>query len=102
MIIPIRCFSCGKPVGHLWESFKERAEKGEEKKKVMDELGLAHDYLISHEETRIPEKLKDKTQRLRQNAPQIRQQIQASIPTYLSRMAENERHFARLVQQNFI
>lgn len=40
MIIPIRCYSCGKPVAHLWEQFKERAEKGEDKKKVLDELGL--------------------------------------------------------------
>ena len=40
MIIPIRCFSCGKPVGHLWEPFKERVEKGENPKKVMDDLGL--------------------------------------------------------------
>jgi DNA-directed RNA polymerase subunit N len=40
MIIPIRCVSCGKPVGHLWETYKERIEKGEEKKKAMDALGL--------------------------------------------------------------
>tara|TARA_Y100000310_G_C20540990_1_gene743280 strand:+ start:376 stop:573 length:198 start_codon:yes stop_codon:yes gene_type:complete len=40
MIIPIRCFSCGKPVGHLWEEFKELTEKGEEAKKTMDKLGL--------------------------------------------------------------
>lgn len=41
MIIPIRCFSCGKPIGHLWENFKERVEKKEEdSKKVLDELGL--------------------------------------------------------------
>lgn len=40
MMIPIRCFSCGKPVGHLWESFKERTNKGEENKKVLDNLGL--------------------------------------------------------------
>lgn len=40
MIIPIRCFSCGKPVAHLWEEFKERTKKGEDKKKVLDELGL--------------------------------------------------------------
>ncbi len=40
MIIPIRCFSCGKPVAHLWEEYKERTLKGEDKKKVMDELGL--------------------------------------------------------------
>ena len=40
MIIPIRCMSCGRPVAHLWESFKDRAEKGESKKDVLDELGL--------------------------------------------------------------
>ena len=40
MIIPIRCFSCGKPVGHLWEEFKERTKAGEPKKRVLDELGL--------------------------------------------------------------
>ncbi|MDP2925255.1 MAG: DNA-directed RNA polymerase subunit N [Nanoarchaeota archaeon] len=41
MIIPVRCISCGKPIGHLWEEFKERVEKnGEDSKKVLDELGL--------------------------------------------------------------
>lgn len=40
MMIPVRCFSCNKPVGHLWEEFKERVAKGEERKKVLDELGL--------------------------------------------------------------
>ena len=40
MMIPIRCFSCGKPVAHLWEEFKERSAKDEEKKKVLDSLGL--------------------------------------------------------------
>ncbi len=40
MIIPIRCFSCGKPIAHLWEEFKARVEAGEEPGKVLDELGL--------------------------------------------------------------
>jgi DNA-directed RNA polymerase subunit N (RpoN/RPB10) len=41
MIIPVRCFSCGKPIGQLWEEFKDRTEnKKEDKKKVLDELGL--------------------------------------------------------------
>jgi len=40
MIIPIRCASCGKPLGHLWETYLERVKKGESKKKVMDDLGL--------------------------------------------------------------
>lgn len=40
MIISIRCYACGKPVAHLWEEYKERTEKGEDPKKVLDDLGL--------------------------------------------------------------
>jgi len=40
MIILPRCFSCGKPIGHLWEEFKNRTENGEDSKKVLDEIGL--------------------------------------------------------------
>jgi len=40
MIIPVRCFSCGKPIGHLWEECKKKVSNGENPKKVMDELGL--------------------------------------------------------------
>ncbi|MFB6076184.1 MAG: DNA-directed RNA polymerase subunit N [Candidatus Aenigmatarchaeota archaeon] len=41
MIIPVRCMSCGKPVGHLWEEFEERAkENDEDPKEVLDDLGL--------------------------------------------------------------
>ncbi len=40
MIIPIRCLSCGKPVAHLWEEYKEKTAKGEHPKEVMDKLGL--------------------------------------------------------------
>ena len=40
MIVPVRCFSCGKPIGHLWEDFKEKVKAGEKKGKVLDELGM--------------------------------------------------------------
>ncbi len=40
MIIPIRCFSCGKPLAHLWEEYKKRIEQGEAPKKVLDELNI--------------------------------------------------------------
>ncbi len=40
MIIPIRCFSCGKPIGQLWEEYKKRVAQGESSKKVLDELGM--------------------------------------------------------------
>ena len=39
MIIPIRCFSCGKPVAQDWDAYKERSEKGEKIKAIMDDLG---------------------------------------------------------------
>ncbi|MCF7872073.1 DNA-directed RNA polymerase subunit N [Candidatus Woesearchaeota archaeon] len=40
MIIPVRCFSCGKPIGQNWETFKEKVAKGDDPKKVLDDLGL--------------------------------------------------------------
>jgi DNA-directed RNA polymerase subunit N (RpoN/RPB10) len=40
MIIPIRCMSCGKPLGHLWEEYNKRIESCENRKKILDELGL--------------------------------------------------------------
>ncbi len=40
MIIPVRCFSCGKPISHLWESYKEKVSIGEESKKVLDSFGV--------------------------------------------------------------
>jgi len=40
MLIPIRCFSCGKTIAHLWEKYNERVSKGESKKKVLDDLNL--------------------------------------------------------------
>jgi DNA-directed RNA polymerase subunit N (RpoN/RPB10) len=40
MIIPIRCISCGKPIGHLWAEFNTRLANGEDSKKILDELGL--------------------------------------------------------------
>ena len=40
MIIPVRCFTCGKPLGHLWEIFKERVLAGEDPGKVLDDLGV--------------------------------------------------------------
>ena len=40
MIIPVRCISCGKPVGGLWEKYKERTAKGDNPKKILDDLGI--------------------------------------------------------------
>ncbi|MEK6988419.1 MAG: DNA-directed RNA polymerase subunit N [Candidatus Thermoplasmatota archaeon] len=40
MIIPIRCFTCGKVVASAFQPFVERTRNGEESRKVLDELGL--------------------------------------------------------------
>jgi len=40
MIIPIRCFGCGKPIGQLWETYKKKVDAGEEPAKALAELGL--------------------------------------------------------------
>ena len=40
MLIPVRCFSCGKPIGHLWEKFKEKTENKESPDNTFKELGM--------------------------------------------------------------
>ena len=40
MIIPVRCFACGKPIGHLWEDYKKRIDSDEDAGKVLDSIGL--------------------------------------------------------------
>jgi len=40
MLIPVRCFGCGRPIGHLYEDFKKKTESGEDPGKVLDDLGL--------------------------------------------------------------
>ena len=40
MIIPIRCWSCGKPVAQSWAEYKDRVAKGEEPSAVMNDLGV--------------------------------------------------------------
>lgn len=40
MIIPIRCFSCGKPIAHLYVKYKKLVSEGKTQKEALDELGL--------------------------------------------------------------
>lgn len=40
MIVPVRCFSCGKVVGSLWDKFNKMVEEGKPVKDALDELGL--------------------------------------------------------------
>ena len=40
MLVPVRCFSCNKVVGGLYEEFVQRKEAGENPAEIMDSLGL--------------------------------------------------------------
>jgi len=52
IIIPVRCFTCGKLIADKWELFKDRVLKGEDPKKVLDEMGVnrycCRRMLLSH------------------------------------------------------
>lgn len=40
MIIPIRCFTCGKVIGNLWNRFQDLTSEGIDPEKVLDDMGL--------------------------------------------------------------
>lgn len=40
MLLPIRCFSCGKIVGNKWEPYKKLLEDGFTEKDALDKLDL--------------------------------------------------------------
>jgi len=39
-MFPVRCFTCGKVIGHLWEEYKAKLEEGKTPKEALDELGI--------------------------------------------------------------
>ena len=52
MIMPVRCFTCGKVLGSLYETYKKRIDMGEDPAEVMDDLGIerycCRRMLLSH------------------------------------------------------
>ena len=40
MMVPIRCFTCGKLIADKWEEFAKRVKNGEQPGKVLDDLGV--------------------------------------------------------------
>ena len=53
MMVPVRCFTCGRVIGDDWEEFKARAEEGDDDPgEVLDELGVERHccrrMLVSH------------------------------------------------------
>jgi len=47
MIIPVRCFTCGKVIGHLYEEYARRTEAGESAQKVLDAFLTDFEFHIS-------------------------------------------------------
>ena len=54
MMIPIRCYTCGKVVAHYYEEYIEGLKTGKEPKKMLDSFGLTRyccrRMLITHVE----------------------------------------------------
>lgn len=52
MIIPIRCFTCGKLVADKWEEFKQRLREGDDAGAILDSMRLkricCRRMLVSH------------------------------------------------------
>lgn len=40
MMVPIKCFSCGKVVSQVYEEFVQRVSKGEKAGAVLTDLGI--------------------------------------------------------------
>jgi DNA-directed RNA polymerases I, II, and III subunit RPABC5 len=40
MIIPVRCFTCGKVIGNKWETYLSLLEADESEGDALDKLGL--------------------------------------------------------------
>ncbi|MFW5945299.1 MAG: DNA-directed RNA polymerase subunit N [Candidatus Natronoplasma sp.] len=54
MIVPVRCFTCGKVIGNVYENYKNRVDSGEDPEEVMDDLGIerycCRRMLLSHKD----------------------------------------------------
>ena len=40
MLVPVRCFTCGKLIADKYSDYQNRINTGEDPKKVLDELGM--------------------------------------------------------------
>ena len=40
MLVPVRCFTCGKLIADKYSDYQSRIKTGEDPKKVLDDLGM--------------------------------------------------------------
>ena len=54
MLVPIRCFTCGNVIGHLYDDWTAKIKAGENPKNILDGFGLnrycCRRMLITHVE----------------------------------------------------
>ena len=54
MLIEVRCYTCGNPIGHLYDEWSRRKAEGDDPKDILDDLGLerycCRRMLITHVE----------------------------------------------------
>ena len=54
MLIPVRCFTCGKITGNKWSTYQSLLKEGKSRKEALDSLGLkrycCRRILLSHVE----------------------------------------------------
>ena len=55
MIVPVRCFSCGKVIGDKWEDFNKRVEAGENPGELLGHVEIIDDVLKFHEQRESPD-----------------------------------------------
>lgn len=50
MIIPIRCFTCSKPIGHLWEEYNKKLQEEYSKNKTVKNIDTKYLEVILGDE----------------------------------------------------
>jgi len=54
MIIPIRCFSCGKPIAQVWDEYIDKIAAGKKPEDALNELGIerycCRRMIVSHKD----------------------------------------------------
>lgn len=90
MIIPVRCFTCGKVIGNKWEPYCKLLSSGVESKEALDQLKLerycCRRMLITHVELIDQILLYEKTYGKQNTNPHIFEKTKTSKNrTYLAR-----------------
>jgi DNA-directed RNA polymerase I, II, and III subunit RPABC5 len=48
MIIPVQCFTCGKQVGHLWETYQQKLQEEYNKKEGLLKVHILTEDVVDY------------------------------------------------------